>query len=386
MPDHLTVFPGVIDAHVHFNEPGRTDWEGFATGSRAAAAGGTTTVFDMPLNAHPPTIDGPAFDAKRTAAESQSLVDFATLGWTGARQCGSTRNTARSWRRRDQGIHVATAGSTISPRSIRKLLRAGMQTRRRARSSRRGACGVGRNDPRSARSNELAAGKTSVRDYLDSRSVHAELEAIKRAIDLAGEIALPLAHCACQLRPRSCTRGGSASEWRRCYLRDLPALSFLHRRRHGSAWAQSRSARRRCGPRKIKPSLWRRIADVTTIGSDHSPSPWQMKERSNFFDVWGGISGCQHLLPLLIDAGKLSPGDVTRLTSTAVAKRFGIAGKGGIEIGNDADLTLVDVTRRGDRQRGVAALSASPQSVCWPHPPRANCADTFAGTNNLREW
>src|SRR6476620_64595 len=71
----LTILPGVIDAHVHFNEPGRTDWEGFATGSRAAAAGGTTTIFDMPLNAHPPTIDGPAFDAKRSAAEAQSQVD-----------------------------------------------------------------------------------------------------------------------------------------------------------------------------------------------------------------------------------------------------------------------------------------------------------------------
>src|SRR6186713_773885 len=76
----LAIFPGVIDAHVHFNEPGRTDWEGFATGSRAAAAGGTTTVFDMPLNAHPPTTDGPSFDAKRAAAEKASLVDFALWG------------------------------------------------------------------------------------------------------------------------------------------------------------------------------------------------------------------------------------------------------------------------------------------------------------------
>src|SRR5882672_14413 len=59
----MSIFPGVIDAHVHFNEPGRTDWEGFETGSGAAAAGGTTTVFEMPLNAHPPTIDGPSFDA-----------------------------------------------------------------------------------------------------------------------------------------------------------------------------------------------------------------------------------------------------------------------------------------------------------------------------------
>src|SRR3954468_5485635 len=77
---HLTIFPGVIDAHVHFNEPGRTEWEGFETGSRASAAGGTTTVFDMPLNAHPPTIDGPSFDAKRAAAEMNSLVDFGLWG------------------------------------------------------------------------------------------------------------------------------------------------------------------------------------------------------------------------------------------------------------------------------------------------------------------
>src|SRR2546423_11117519 len=76
----MSIFPGVIDAHVHFNEPGRTDWEGFETGSRAAAAGGTTTVFEMPLNAHPPTIDGPSFDAKRAAAEKSSLVDFGLWG------------------------------------------------------------------------------------------------------------------------------------------------------------------------------------------------------------------------------------------------------------------------------------------------------------------
>src|SRR2546423_8985011 len=76
----MSVFPGVIDSHVHFNEPGRTDWEGFDTGSRAAAAGGSTTVFDMPLNAHPPTIDGPSFDAKKAAGESKSFVDFSLWG------------------------------------------------------------------------------------------------------------------------------------------------------------------------------------------------------------------------------------------------------------------------------------------------------------------
>src|SRR5438477_11115197 len=71
----MSIFPGVIDAHVHFNEPGRTEWEGFETGSRAAAAGGTTTVFEMPLNAHPPTIDAANFDLKKSAAEKKSFVD-----------------------------------------------------------------------------------------------------------------------------------------------------------------------------------------------------------------------------------------------------------------------------------------------------------------------
>src|SRR2546423_8563477 len=76
----MSIFPGVIDAHVHFNEPGRTDWEGFDTGSRAAATGGTTTVFEMPLNAHPPTIDGASFDLKRAAAEKTSFLDFGLWG------------------------------------------------------------------------------------------------------------------------------------------------------------------------------------------------------------------------------------------------------------------------------------------------------------------
>src|SRR5438105_39989 len=66
----LHIFPGLIDSHVHFNEPGRAHWEGFETGSRALAAGGGTLFFDMPLNAHPPTIDAASFDQKLKAAET----------------------------------------------------------------------------------------------------------------------------------------------------------------------------------------------------------------------------------------------------------------------------------------------------------------------------
>jgi len=71
----LHIFPGVIDPHVHFNEPGRTEWEGIATGSAAFSAGGGTCFFDMPLNSSPPTLDGPSFDLKKIAAEVSSRTD-----------------------------------------------------------------------------------------------------------------------------------------------------------------------------------------------------------------------------------------------------------------------------------------------------------------------
>src|ERR687897_3618456 len=76
----LHLFPGAIDAHAHFSEPGRTHWEGFETGSRALAAGGMTAYAEMPLNAYPPTCDGESFDLKLAAAKASSLVDFALWG------------------------------------------------------------------------------------------------------------------------------------------------------------------------------------------------------------------------------------------------------------------------------------------------------------------
>jgi allantoinase len=76
----LLVLPGVVDAHVHLNDPGRADWEGFATGTAALAAGGTTCAIDMPLNAIPPTVDGAAFDAKVAAAAGVARIDVALWG------------------------------------------------------------------------------------------------------------------------------------------------------------------------------------------------------------------------------------------------------------------------------------------------------------------
>src|SRR5579871_3831011 len=76
----LHIFPGLIDAHLHFNEPGRADWEGAATGSRALAAGGGAMFFDMPLNSSPCTVDAAAFREKQSALERASITDFALWG------------------------------------------------------------------------------------------------------------------------------------------------------------------------------------------------------------------------------------------------------------------------------------------------------------------
>ena len=84
------------------------------------------------------------------------------------------------------------------------------------------------------------------------------------------------------------------------------------------------------------------LHDIATIGSDHSPSPPEMKQRDNFFDVWGGISGCQHLLSLLIDE-EISHRQIGRLTSAHVAARFRLDQKGAIAVGKDADFSLVDL-------------------------------------------
>ena len=76
----LHVFPGAVDAHVHLNEPGRTDWEGFTTGTRALAAGGATTFLDMPLNSSPPVLNRERFEEKARLGEQKSLIDFGLWG------------------------------------------------------------------------------------------------------------------------------------------------------------------------------------------------------------------------------------------------------------------------------------------------------------------
>jgi allantoinase len=335
----LAIFPGIIDAHVHFNEPGRTDWEGFATGSRAAAAGGTTTVFDMPLNAHPPTTNRESFELKRAAAEVSSLVDFGLWGGLipgnldqleALRDCGVV------------GLKAFMCNSGIGDfESVdEKTLRSGMK--RAAALDLLVAVHAESEEMTSALTGAArAAGRKEVRDYLDSRPIAAELEAVRIAIDLTAETG-----CRLHIVHVSCGSGVALVADARSRGVDVTCETCPHYLVLTERDMEQLGAVAKCAP-PLRPSddrrqLRDRLSDITTIGSDHSPSPPEMKQSDNFFDVWGGISGCQHLLPLLIDA-EIPREEIGRLTSGDVASRFRVPAKGAIAVGNDADFTFVDL-------------------------------------------
>ena len=335
----FALFSGVIDAHVHFNEPGRTEWEGFATGSRAAAAGGTTTVCEMPLNAQPPTIDGWSFDLKRSAAETDSFVDFAL--WGGM----IPGNVDQFETLRDRGViglkaFMCDSGIDDFPAVDEHELRAGMQ---RATELKLivAVHAESQQITQQLRQERIAADKTSVRDFLESRPVKAELEAIRQALDLAGETG-----CRLHIVHVSCGRGIEIIAEARAQGVDVSCETCPHYLLLTDEDMERLGAVAKCAPPLRAPDdqkdLRSWLSEVTTIGSDHSPSPWSMKERANFFEVWGGISSCQHLLSLLHEAS-IPPAEIERLTSKTVAQRFGLTQKGGIEIGKDADFTLVDL-------------------------------------------
>jgi allantoinase len=328
---------------VHFNEPGRTDWEGFATGSEAAAAGGTTTIFDMPLNSHPPTIDGPSFDAKRAAAEQNSIVDFGLWGGLVPGN-GDQLETLR-----DRGVvglkaFMCNSGIDDFQQVDRGILREGMKIAAdldflvavHAESEEM---------TRSLTAAKLSTNQTTVYDYLATRPTEAELDAIREAIDLAHETG-----CRLHVVHVSSGRGVELVANARTSGIDVTCETCPHYLMLTAEHMRQAGAKFKCAPPLREMSdqreLWNHLADITTIGSDHSPSPPEMKKRANFFEVWGGISGCQHLLPLLLNVtapgSVLSLGRLAELTSSHVADRFHISSKGGIAVGRDADLTLVD--------------------------------------------
>jgi allantoinase len=350
----LHILPGVIDAHVHFNEPGRSDWEGIETGSQAVAAGGGTMFFDMPLNSHPPTLDAESFRAKRLVAEKKSMVDFALWGGLVPQNLDKLEELARCG---VVGFKAFMSNSGMEDFSCidESSLREGMK---RAAQLQLPVAVHAESETLTARLSReaIASGRTGIRDFLESRPIRAELEAIRRALDLAGETgcALHVVHVSSAEGVRLITQGRESGI-------DVSCETCPHYLALTDQDVIRLGAVAKCAPPLRSSSeqdeLWKELLanNILTVGSDHSPSPPSMKQSPNFFQAWGGISGAQHLLSLLMTLGhferKAPLASLLRLCSSNVARRFKLPPtKGRIAVGCDADFSLAALDESFDVQ------------------------------------
>jgi allantoinase len=345
--DGLTVFPGLIDAHVHFNEPGRTEWEGAATGSRAFAAGGGTLFFDMPLNSTPCTTDSQAFDQKLAALELSSVTDFAL--WGGLVP-GNSAELAGLAERGVIGFKAFLCDSGLAefPRCDEQTLFEGMRIA--AQLGLPVAVHAESEAITSKLSREaLASGKHSIHDFLASRPVEAETEAIRMASSLALQAGAKL-----HVVHVSSGNGVTAALEARARGVDISIETCPHYLFFTEGDLERLGAVAKCAPplrsATERDDLWSYVLNggIDIIGSDHSPSPPEMKMGDDFFRIWGGIAGVQTTLPVLLEAGhhqrNLPLPRIAELLSSGPAKRFGINNKGSIAVGNDADLALVNIS------------------------------------------
>ncbi len=342
----LHIFPGVIDAHVHFNDPGRADWEGLDTGSAAHATGGGTLFFDMPLNAHPPTINAEAFDLKLAAAQQKSITDFAL--WGGLVP-GNVDDLEPLAERGVVGFKAFMSNSGIEDFSHvdDRTLREGMKRAARLKLPVAVHAESDLMTQQLARE-AMAQGRTSIRDYLNSRPIAAELDAIRRALDFAGETG-----CALHVVHVSSGAGVAMIAEARAHGVNASCETCPHYLTLTDADVEKLGAVAKCAPpirdASEQAKLWTHLREghIHTVGSDHSPSPPSMKRDANFFKVWGGISSVQHTLPLILTDGhftrEISMALISNVLSTNVAARFKIPSKGKIAPGFDADLALIDL-------------------------------------------
>jgi allantoinase len=343
------VLPGAIDPHVHFNEPGpRTDWEGWATGSAALAAGGVTTALEMPLNASPPTTTVQAFDDKLAAASASSRVDF---GLWGGIVPGNLDQLPELARRGVCGFKafMSSTGTPDFERSDDLTLYEAMSAVAGLQSARLVAVHAESETITSElAARARAAGRVAVRDYLQSRPAVAETEAIATAIELAATTGCPL-----HIVHVSTGRGVSLVAEARARGVDVSCEVTAHHLLLTEEDAERLGAVAKCAP-PLRPAadcaaLWTalRDGDVSFVVSDHSPSAPQLGE-GDAFGAWGGIAGCQSTLELLLTEGRLTLPALAERVAGAVARRFTLPGKGSLATGNDADLVLVKL---GDRRR-----------------------------------
>ncbi len=340
LDDSEVLLPGLVDTHVHVNEPGRTEWEGFATATRAAAAGGVTTILDMPLNSIPPTTTRDALELKREHARRQAHVD---VGFWGGAVPGNRADLAEL---HDAGVFgfkcflVDSGVAEFPPLSAAEFAAAMAET------ARLGALLIVHAEDADVIAAAPPPAGPRYQTFLDSRPHVAEDRAIARVIAAAGAAGarahvLHLSSADALDELRAARSAGV----------DISVETCPHYLTLDAADVPDGATEYKCCPPirggANQDLLWQALADgdIDLIVSDHSPCTADLKrfDTGDFGAAWGGIASVQLGLPVVWTAARArghTLADVVRWMAANPAERVGLSGKGRIEAGADADFVV----------------------------------------------
>lgn len=339
--DDLVVMPGVVDSHVHVNEPGRTEWEGFETATKAAAAGGVTTIVDMPLNSIPPTTTLAGLNAKAEAASGTCMVDYAF--WGGVVP-DNLRELLPMWEAGVAGFKCFLVPSGVpefahvteedlAP-AMRTLAHVGATLLVHAEMP-----GPIDHAPRSGDGSRYST-------FLWSRPRASENDAISMMIRLCRQTAcrVHIVHLSSAAALR--TLEEAREEGLPITVETCPHYLTLFAEEIADGAAQFKC----CPPvreSENREALWSGLQGgvIDMVVSDHSPSPPKMKQ-GDFLSAWGGISSLQISLPLVWTEARARGVSLPQLCEWMCARPAALAGlssrKGAIAPGRDADLVIFD--------------------------------------------
>jgi allantoinase len=342
--DESVVMPGLVDTHVHVNEPGRTEWEGFASATRAAAAGGVTTLIDMPLNSVPPTTTLAGLKTKLDAARDQCHVD---VGFWGGVVPGNAHELAPLFAAGVVGFKCFLVHSGVDefPNVDEADLRQAMPELARL-----GAVLIVHAElpgPIDVAAAVLGGSPRQYKTFLQSRPRAAEDAAIALMIGLGQEFDA-LVHIVHHSSADSLTM---LAEAKKAGMK-ITAETCPHYLTFASEQISDGATEFKCCPpireRENREQLWGALGDETIdmIVSDHSPCPPEMKLQTtgDFMAAWGGISSLQLRLPVVWTEAQrrgFSLQDLSRWVCSAPAKLVGLnKRKGAIAVGCDADFVV----------------------------------------------